>query len=138
MALTSKLTTDRIELEHEPGEWIEIKPVSWMVLRDARAARVARAIEPFIKLGAESIAALSGQPQTNGKAAMGKTAEMQKAEEEVDEYDREMLLRKSIVAWSYDQPVTEPNVDDLDEETATVVYKRAVALNTRSKPEGEA
>ena len=129
MALTSKLTTDRIELEHEPGEWIEIKPVSWMVLRDARAARVARAIEPFIKLGPEGIAALQGQPSRNGDMPQ---------DEDAEEYDREMLLRKSVVAWSYEHPVTEPNVDDLDEETATVVYKRAVTLNTRSKPEGEA
>jgi hypothetical protein len=130
MALTSKLTPDRIELEHEPGEWIEIKPVSWMVLRDAKEARVSRAIAPFVSLGPEGIAALQGQ----GQSRNGDMPE----DEHPEEYDRETLLRKSVIAWSYDQPVTEANIDDLDDVTAKVVYKRAVALNTRSKSEGEA
>ena len=130
MALTSKLTTDRIELEHEPGEWIEIKPVPWTVLRDAREARVRRAIAPFVSLGPEGIAALQGQ----GQSRNGDMPE----DEHPEEYDRETLLRKSVVAWSYEQPVNEPNIGDLDEETATVVYQRAVKLNTRSKSEGEA
>lgn len=132
MALVSKLTAQRIDLPHEEGQWITIKPVSWLVMRDARDARVKRAIRPFTELPAESIAALQRPSKTNG------TSPQVADDDATEEYDRETLLRASVVEWSYDAPVTPANIDDLDDVTAGFIYRHAVSLNTRSKPEGEA
>ena len=133
MALASKLSRETIELEHEPGQSITIRPVSWLVMREARDARVKRAIKPFADLPPESIAALQ-RPNRNGPNPTDSAED----DEPTDVYDRETLLRASIVEWTYEDPVTNDNIGDLDEVTAEVVYRRAVALNTRSKSEGEA
>ena len=130
MALASKLSTETIDLEHEDAT-ITIRPVSWLVMREARDARVRRAIRPFVELPPESIAALQSPPK-NGAAPKD-----DEDDEQPDVYDREVLLLASIIEWSYEEPVSPERILDLDEVTAEIVYRRAVALNTRSKDEGK-
>ena len=76
MAITSKLTR-RVELPHEPGEWIEVRMPSLRILHGAQ---------------------------------------------DEDQYKGMMcMLSACITGWSYDEPVTEDNVWELDPKTAGVV-----------------
>lgn len=77
MALIPKDSRIRLDIPHEPGEWIEIHPLTVRTVLD-----VSDASEKGANFGFE-------------------------------------LLRRSVMAWSYDGAVTEENLGNLDSETFT-------------------
>jgi len=87
------LTTRRLDIPGEPGQWIEIKPLSAKLLhsitleakRDAKAA----------------IDADETDTDAEGYALSSR------------------MLNAAIVAWSYDAPVDRDHVDDLEISTTT-------------------
>ena len=122
--LTSKVKS-RIDLPHEPGEWIEARMPSAIILDQARQMHTASAIKLTAGVDRETLALLTASaPTTNG-------ATVQRAIR--DEYDQITLLRACITAWSYPEPVTPDLIGDLDEQTVNVVL---AALLPR-EPEAE-
>ena len=111
--MLTKSITKRIELAHEPGYWIEIRPLSWRDLEGAKDARQHQAIQRAIDLG-------SALKDLSGLAADRKDdAPVQQAT--ADLYDVGYLLHRAIVDWSYGEPVTEEAIDSLDQQTVDVV-----------------
>jgi hypothetical protein len=92
MSLCS-LTTRKLDIPHEAGEWIEIRPLSAKRLHTItlEAKRVAR----------EAASADEMDTDAEGFALSS------------------VMLREAIVSWSYDAPVTQDTVDDLDIVTTT-------------------
>ena len=92
MSLCS-LTTRKLDIPHEAGEWIEIRPLSAKRLHTItlEAKRVAR----------EAASADEMDTDAEGFALSS------------------VMLREAIVSWSYDAPVTQDTVDDLDIATTT-------------------
>ena len=109
----------RLEIPHEPGEWIEIRLVSWEKLQQARQARLDGALDMARRVGMS----LEGIQQT-GERAEAKDS---------DKYDRGTLLRSAVVAWSYDARVTPDNVADLDEQTAGWLVEQIVAYQAEDR-----
>ena len=128
MALTTKLTPDRVEVPHEPGEWMEITTVSWSGLKIASRKNMAEVMKPFLDLPPEVLERLVG-------GAGGARASQ---EDSTDDYDKATILEKGIVAWSYDADVTPHNIAALDEETAEWAFQLIISRNVRTKAEGEA
>jgi hypothetical protein len=92
MSLCS-LTTRKLDIPHEKGEWIEVRPLSAkrlhaITIEAKRAANEAAQVDS-IDTDAEGFALSS------------------------------MLLREAVVSWSYDAPVDSETVDDLDIVTTT-------------------
>ncbi len=140
MALTSRVEPTTVELEHEPGQWIKIRPVPHGVLRDAAQLKTERDLSPFAKLGPEAMKAL--QREDDRQTAADRKAALE-SDPDYEEYERGHLLVKSIVAWSYTDdagapiPVTPEDVADLDDVTAKLLYRRILELNVRTREEGE-
>lgn len=106
--LTSQ-TTKRLDVPHEPGQWVEIRKLNWRALREASQVQQREASAYLQQLGdlarptvdaitPEQIRAYHASPTAG--------------------FDPATLLRRGIVAWSYSEKPTAEQIDDLDEPLA--------------------
>ena len=115
MVLTHKYT-QRVDLPHEPGEWVQMRYPSYLHLQEARQAR--------IKAAMESMAGLDdGLFQRLAKAAPPSAAE---SEDPLLVYEWRTILGALIVSWSYAEEVTPETIAELDEDTIRVLMGAAV------------
>ena len=128
MPIQTKEAPQRLDIPHEPGQWIEFQPISWQMLQAASELASAKGADQAAKLvqavGPEALKALQGTQASDDT-------------EEVEQYDRGTLLRAAIVKWSYNDQVQVEDVDSLDERTAGWAYGVIVQANTWSDEEGE-
>ena len=101
----------RIDLPHEPGAWVEVRPISWRQLREA--------IDEAQTAGIRRLATMAGEFHELRElmAEARATTETGRA----DAYDTATLLRHGVVAWSYTDPVTAETLDELDQETVDLI-----------------
>ena len=85
------LTTRKLDVPGEEGQWIEIRPLS--------ASRLHAIGLEAKKLGREAKAANEDDTDAENYVLA------------------DLMLREAVVAWSYDAPVTPENVDDLEIST---------------------
>jgi hypothetical protein len=104
VALVS-LSRDKVDVPHEPGEWLELQSLSGDALDAARRAKVKSSMSLMEGLDAERIKAM--------EAVHGSAAEVKPHPR--DQYDHTTLLRRSITSWSYSDTV---DVLDLDIKTS--------------------
>ena len=104
----------RVELPHEPGQWVEVRQLSGSQLERAREARSLRAIEIARAMGPELLGA---QISTEDRAAAVAVRDP------LNDYDRTMLLLAGITAWSYQEPVSPDSIADLDDETMELIAR---------------
>ena len=115
MALVTGITR-KVEIPHEPGEWMELKRLSWRQLEVAAEVQTDILFKRIKKMGSDIVSAF----QRAGK------------EQEVDpytKYDRETVLQVGILKWSYDAEVNKASIDSLDEETAEWAFREILSLN---------
>ena len=129
MALTNQKEPDKLDIPHEPGEWIEASALSWSVFQEAEDVATSRAAERSALIlksaGPDAVRALAGMDQADAETPAG------------DKYDRRTVLQGAIKSWSYSEPPTPENIDALDPETASWLFDVVIAANTRSKTLGE-
>lgn len=120
--------TLRLDIPHEPGEWVTIKKLPWGLLDGAREARTRSVIERAKVMGPELMASLRDA---------GNREDVQQAlADEVNEYDRGFLLRHGVAEWSYEEAPADA-VEDLDEVTADWLAREIVRFNSRVRTEAE-
>ena len=108
--------TKRAEIPHEPGEWMELRRLSWRQLEQASDAQSDAALQRIKKLGGDLIGALRGLAGDQEQNPAAK-------------YDRAVVLKSGIVNWSYNVPVTPENIDDLDKETADWAVEEILGMH---------
>lgn len=114
MALTG--ISRRVEIPHEPGEWLEIKRLSWRQLEASAEAQTNALLSRMKSLGGDMVKAMRGLAGEQEQKPGAK-------------YDRGNVLNCGIVRWSYGEEVTPANIDALDEETAEWAFEEILALN---------
>jgi len=125
MAVRSTVT-HKLEIPHEPNEWIELKELGWRTLEAARETKARTSLMSFRDLGPEFFKTLTTPTSVEGDAdKKAPEAETDPAET----YDMSILLRSSIVAWSYTVPCNEGNIDDLDQKTASWAFKEIIKIH---------
>ncbi|HXO85229.1 MAG TPA: hypothetical protein VN803_06865 [Gemmatimonadales bacterium] len=153
MALVSFLPAQRVEIPHEPGNWIEFRKPSGAVVREARRVVESEGRKGVRDFGAEIVKAFTGGDDDD--AAVRRTAKLAKQQEyDPSSFDRTTLLagcaldgkdvKGAIVAWGGDSytgadgkavPVMRESVDDLDEATAQWAHEYVVGLMKPPTPE---
>lgn len=119
-------TTVKRDIPHEPGEWMTFKLLSWRALEEARATRQTSALRSF-----QGVADVVRELQSARPAVDIPETEP----DPTTSFDRATLLKRGIAAWSYDAPLTEASLDDLDEQTADWAVHEIVNLHTRTEEE---
>lgn len=138
--ITGQALRVRREIPHEPGQWVDIRPLSWKRLDEAKRAK--------LQDQAKLIGLMGGYTGPGGaRDAPAETAETEEAAESTaaavasnghldpKEYDRGMVLRAGLLAWSYGTKVGPGDVDLLDETTATWLAGEILTLHSRSEEE---
>lgn len=102
--------TERREIPHEPGEFFEIKLLSWQELEHARDTRSRKSLANIRDMGQEVYGAIQRAAENATATPVDRTIE--------DNYDRMALLTAGIAGWSYAEPVSADTLGQLDETTA--------------------
>lgn len=110
-----------VEIPHEPGEWMELRALTWRQLKAAKAARQTEVLQSVRTLGGDLLRDL--QQMSQGTAGGDPLAE----------YDQATVLIAGIAAWSYAEAVSPAAIDQLDPATADWALRELVGLT----PQGE-
>lgn len=129
MALVSKITKT-VTIPNE-GIDVVIRKLSHKDLKNAARAKQSEGVGFMRELGGELMKALREADTEQVK----KLQDMQEAD--VNNYDRDTLLKTAIVSWTYEEPLGKKNeaTDDLDEPTAKFL---AAEIFEFSRPETSA
>lgn len=113
--------TRRVEIPHEPGEWLELRALTWRQLKAAKAARQTEVLQSVRTLGGDLLRDL--QQMSQGAASGDPLAE----------YDQATVLVAGIAAWSYAEAVSPAAIDQLDPATADWALRELVGLTARGE-----
>jgi hypothetical protein len=109
---------ERLHVPDEPGQWIDVRQLGFVALQQVRDARQEKGLATARQLGPEFMqTANPNDPEVKKQLA-----------NPLNNYDREALITESVVAWSYELEVTPENIARMDEQTATWLFGKLVAL----------
>ena len=105
--LTGK-TSKRFDVPHEPGNWFEVRRLSWAELDRARETKLAATMTTARAMGAELMEAMQA----------GRSLIVGAPPAPIDSYDTRLLLSLSVAGWGgpeYDGQAVDTS--QLDEQT---------------------
>lgn len=111
--LVSK-STRRIELPHEPGQYIEVRDLSFLEIDKSK--------EKKLKY---SMMLLSGIDMPDFKVPEDLK---DRKPDPMASHDIPYLLEKGIVGWSYEEEVSSENIALLDSKTAELVIREILGI----------
>jgi len=118
--LVRRQTPERLEIPHEPGQWIEIRQLSGHEVEEAgRRGLIANG---------ELLEAL---PQRIVEAFMSRSGDQSGEREASRTWDTDYVLSCAITGWSYDIEPSPASIGDLDAQTREWARARVVERNTR-------
>lgn len=117
--------TKKVEIPHEPGEFMVFRKLSWRQLELAANVASDESLKRVKKIGSDVLTALR---------KLWREQESEFARDPATKYDRGIVLEAGIVEWSYDAEVNKKNIDSLDEETADWAFREILSLG---KPKTE-
>jgi len=115
-----KNITKKVDIPHEPGEWMMFKRLTWRQLEEASDVSSDASFERMKKMGAELLSAIA------------KTVNSKPPQES---YDKATILHKGIIKWSYPDEVNKDNIDALDDATVSWAFAAILALNEPTERE---
>lgn len=126
--LTGSLPPVRMEVPHEPGEWIDVRQLGYTELEACRDAVTKKFFDNLRTMGTDVVAQFTqmqqAQPELIAEAQAAKDAA------QPDQFDRTLLFQKSVVAWSYQPAFTPDLLPQLDERTAEWLYRAITQMYT--------
>ncbi len=124
--LTSEIK-ERVDIPHEPGDWIEVRPLSWFELQEAARARTKQVLGDF-----------ADYPKDFFESLDTRLAETPAKENDFGgEYDRFRILTSAVVAWSYQTKVSPEAIQSLDSRTADWLFSELISRSVIERAEGE-
>ena len=112
-------TFTKLDIPHEPGEWVEVRKLNHKTLARAAQVRSEQGISSMKSLGGELLTALR-QAKEEVETAI------KSPEVSVEAYDRDLVLQAGVVRWSYTAPPTPETLGELDEVTARWLHREIV------------
>lgn len=115
-----KNITKKVDIPHEPGEWMMFKRLTWRQLEEASDVSSDASFERMKKMGAELLSAIAKTVNSNPPQ---------------ESYDKATILHNGIIKWSYPDEVNHDNIDALDDATVSWAYAEILALNEPTERE---
>lgn len=101
-----------VEIPHEAGQWMKLRKLSWTKLREARKKQAKEQREIVKDFGADFMKVMAGGDEEKTRKFL------ERQEYHITNFDVETLLKYGIAEWSYDEPVNDEQIEELDEMTA--------------------
>lgn len=127
MALRSGYTK-RSEIPHEAGEWMDLRLLGWHELGQAQRARQGESFENIKLMGKDLYKTMQEVRTELGSA-------VDTAGDPLQQYDLGTVLKLGIVGWSYDAPVNDETVKQLDTQTAEWAARIIVGVVAETEAE---
>lgn len=127
--LAGSLPPTRLEVPHEQGEWIEVRQLGYVELENCRDEATNQFFAKMKQFGPEVVAEFARIQASNPNLIAEAQAAREKADA-ADEFDRDALLKASVVAWSYTPAYTADLLTQLDERTASWLFRTIVGMYT--------
>lgn len=127
--MLTRNVTERVDLPHEPGQFVVVRHLNWLQIEEAKRARTRAVLER-----AREVQDLIGVVQAASPEVVAQATDAAAADV-LSGYDAATLLREGVTGWSYPEPVTPENVADLDEVTKDLVARAVVLLFSRRSEE---
>ena len=119
--------TERVEIAHEPGEWMELKRLNAKKLKKAREAKTQEAWLMMQAAGPEFM--------TQIRSVATDTRSARNADP-LDDFDAWKLCEYGIAYWSYPEDVTVANIEEFDERTLNWAAREILRVSgVESQPE---
>jgi len=122
-----------------PEEWFEVRLLSWKELEECQRERDRKFMGRVREMGADVLKAAAEAEASAPDAAAEARAQNDAAAES---FDRELLVTKSVVGWSYEQHFQASRLAKLDVQTFTWLFGEIVAIYApdaeRADAEGKA
>lgn len=123
--------TERIEIPHEPGEWADIRMLSWKQREEARQARMNAVLRSVQSMGGDTFRQLREMTADDEEAARKQN------EDALQTYDMEAVLRNGLLRLSYAETMGADVIDDLDGDTAEYIARAIIRFSSRAEEEGK-
>ena len=141
MAFADKLPQVQLCVPGEDGEFFMVRHLGWRELDECRRAAALSQVEAVRAIGADTFAELAKMEQAASLAAAGaaapagiaadvaalaeakaRLAEEKKRKDQREQFDKQMLIDRSVMDWSYGDKFTKARLDHLDEATSDWLY----------------
>lgn len=141
----------RVEIPYEPGEWAEIRPLSWGQRRSAMDAFRTESIHKFTEVAplmeggmgelleeARRVRDEQEEAVKAAKEAVGEDPGLEPEDDPLAAMDMGVVLRSGLMGWSYNGGVFDPElIQHLDVQTAEFLAREIAKISVRSYAEGE-
>lgn len=125
MSIFASRTTQTIALPFDVPHTVTVQKLAGRHLQKAAMEKQVSAQAFVARMGGEAfrtqLAAVGDDKET---AALVRKAQA----DPLNTYDRYVVLQKGIKAWSYDEPVSEQAIEDLDEEAVDFLARAILQL----------
>jgi hypothetical protein len=120
----------RLEIPFEPGEWFLVRELGWKELQDVRDAKARASLAKVRDLGPELVESFTALERGEGSAS--EQDELAKARAQhagvAAQFDKELLLSRSVEDWSYEEKFMKAKLDRLDERTSDWLFGAIASL----------
>ncbi len=116
--------TKRVEIPHEPGEWMEFKKLSWRQIEVAASVYSDNALKRIKEMGGDLLASLRKLDSKEKEQA-----------KDIPRYDKGTVLEAGIIKWSYNAKINKETIGELDEITAEWAFNEILGLNKKTEEE---
>lgn len=122
MALIDNTAGRRVDVPHEPGEWMEFRALTWPEVDKARKIKQRETFQDIGSMGPDAMKQIQSMQSDVVSDAVA---------DPLTQMDMLTVLTLGVVGWSYPAEVTIANLERLDEATA-----RWAALEVIQAPNG--
>lgn len=109
MALIDDAAGRREDIPHEPGQWMELRALTWPELEKAKKVKQSGVFADLGEIGPDTLKQLQGLTSEVVSDALA---------DPMASLDVLTVLTAGILRWSYGAEVTIANIERLDSETA--------------------
>lgn len=126
--------SEKIDIPHEPGAWIQVKPLTFAARESARQKAKLRMYE---EMRAVSAMAASLPDDVRKRSAEKAESAEPKERDLLAEYDADTVVDGALAAWSYDEEIGKPS-EQLDAATLEWAALTILERNVRPPANGQA
>lgn len=132
-------TVKRIEIPHEPGDWMEFRPLLRGELEEAQLVYQRKYADSLRAVGLDILQALD-TPDPTPKDDKPESAEKPEPtfEQLAARHDPDVVLKYALSAWSYPEELSPVTIAQLDPETVKWAVAEALRPSYRAAAERDA
>lgn len=123
--LVRNLISEKIEIPGEPGQWMQFRRLNSRRIAECMDKKQMDSMQRMKQLGKEGLELIRD-------AAAGRDKNAVTASDPIDAYDRDLLLKAGIFAWSYEADIKaelESEDEGLDAKTSAWAAREILRFN---------